>query len=301
MVVYRYREFSYIDLGGTLYTPAINKNILQIANGQKFPFLRSVVFCLEDAIKDYQVEDAIEKIKNFLKEYKRSDIKVFIRPRDEKNLKTLLELEGIENIDGFALPKISFKNIQNYFDILNQTDQKYHLMPVLESKDIFQSTALKYIKDYLSNHKKHNILTLRFGAEDMFAYLGLKKRCDESIHDFHISSKVIGDILSIFKTNRFNVTAPVYNCLENVDIFKNEVLRDIKEGFFGKTVIHPNQAKIINELYKVSNDQLNEAKEILNIENEAIFRFQDSMCEPQAHKYWANNIIKRYKTYGVKG
>ncbi|MEA3354726.1 MAG: HpcH/HpaI aldolase/citrate lyase family protein [Campylobacterota bacterium] len=295
-----YREFDHIELGATIYTPSISKNVLSIANGEKFPFLKSVIFCLEDAIKESDLPYAMENIQNMLHNYKRAHIKVFIRARDIENLKEILSLNGIEKIDGFVLAKISFKNMQNYFDILNTAITKYHIMPVLESKDIFQNTALKYIRDYLINHKNHNILTMRFGAEDMFSYLSLKKSCEDSIHDFHIAVKVFGDILSVFKPYGFNITAPVYNCLENKEFFKKEVKRDIKEGFFGKTIIHPDQAKITNEVYAVTQKELDEAKAILDIQNEAIFRFEDKMCEPSAHHTWAKNIIRRYDVFGLK-
>ncbi len=291
-----YREIDVVELGGTLYTPATNKDLLKIALGEKFPFLRSVVFCLEDAIIEEQTASAMENIQKFLLDYSPNDIKLFIRPRDIGNLKELLSLKNIEKIDGFSLAKISFKNMQGYFEVLNCVDEKYHIMPVLESKDIFQNTALRYIRDYLLNHEKHNILTLRIGGEDMFSYLGLKRNCGDSIHDFHISSKVFGEILSVFKPSGFNIAAPVYPCLENDDIFKQEVKRDIKEGFFGKTVIHPKQARMINELYKVSEDEYQEAKSVLS-SKEAILRSQNRMYEPVVHGKWADNIIKRYKTY----
>ena len=134
----------------------------------------------------------------------------------------------------------------------------------------------------------------------MFKYLGLKKECEDSIHDFHVSSKILADILSVFKPYGFNVSAPVYNCLDNEEFFLNEVRRDIKEGFFGKTVIHPNQAKCCNEIYKVAQKHYHEAQEILKSSNEAIFRFENKMCEPEAHQMWARNIIKRYEVYGIK-
>ena len=55
----------------------------------------------------------------------------------------------------------------------------------------------------------------------------------------------------------------------------------------------------MRKLSKVSKNELNEAKEILNNDNKAVFRFQDNMCEPKAHHVWANNILKRAKIYGV--
>lgn len=295
-----FREFSYIELGGTLYTPATNKNLLAIASGVKFPFLKSVVFCLEDAIKDDEIDHAVKNIELFLEKYEKNDIKLFIRPNDPKNLQILLKLQNIERIDGFSIAKFGTQNMQEYFNILNKEKNKYHIMPVIESSDMFDRDKLLKIKEFLLTQKFHNIITLRIGGEDMFKTLGIKKECEDSIHDFHVSSKIFAEILSIFKPYGFNISAPVYNCLKNQEFFKKEVERDIKEGFFGKTIIHPDQAVIINYVYKVTQEMYNEAKEILDSSNEAIFRFKNKMCEPKAHSVWAHNILNRAKIYGIK-
>lgn len=79
-----YREFDYIDLGSTMYTPATNKSIELIANGTKFPFLRSVVFCLEDAIKDEEINSAITNITLFLTKYKRGYKSIYTSKRHPK-------------------------------------------------------------------------------------------------------------------------------------------------------------------------------------------------------------------------
>jgi citrate lyase beta subunit len=294
-----FREFDYIELGGTMYTPAISPHIISIANGEKFPFLQSVVFCLEDAIKKEQLSDAIQNIQSFLQNYKQSNIKVFIRPRDVDNLKDILSLDGIEKIDGFSLAKFGLLNMQEYFRVFDTLQNRYHIMPVIESTDMFDVYKLKQIRDFLLVQTKHPIITLRIGGEDMFKTLGLKKSCEDSIHDFHISSKVFAELFSVFKPYGFNITAPVYNCLGHEEFLVSEVQRDIKEGFFGKTIIHPNQVKVCNEVYKVSTKELAEAKAILDSSNEAIFRFEDKMCEPQAHQIWAKNIIKRSEIYGT--
>lgn len=294
-----YREFDHIELGATLYTPATNKNISAIANGEKFEFLRSVVFCLEDAIKEDDVPFAMKNIQNMLESYKRADTKVFIRARDLDNLQDIVKLKGIEKIDGFSIAKFGTGNMREYFDIFNSLDRKYHIMPVIESKDMFDIDKLKEIREFLQTVDKHNIVTLRVGGEDMFKMIGIKRECGDLIHDFHIASKIFGDLLSLFKPYGFNIAAPVYNCLENMEIFKKEVLRDIKEGFFGKTVIHPDQAKVCNECFKVSAKEYEEAKQILDSED-GIFRFEDKMCEPAAHNVWAGSVLKRAVFYGKR-
>jgi citrate lyase beta subunit len=295
-----FREFDYIELGASMYTPATNKNLIAIAEGLKFPHLRSVVFCLEDAIKDEEIESALKNVALFLEKYKRENIKVFLRPKNIENLQQIIELLGIEKIDGFALAKFGIHNMEGYFKILSCLKQKYHIMPVIESSDMFENEKLCQIKDFLLTQKQHHIVTLRIGGEDMFQMVGIKKGCEDSIHDFHISSKILGDLLSVFKPYGFNIAAPVYNCLENKEFFVKEVQRDIKEGFFGKTIIHPDQSAITNECYKVTKEELDEAKEILKSTNDAIFRFQNRMCEPKAHGVWATNIVRRAKVYGLR-
>ncbi len=291
------RQFDYIDLGATLYTPSINKNLYSIASGEKFPEITSVVFCFEDAIKEDQVEFALQNVQKFLNEYETSKVKVFIRPRNIENFQQILQLENINKIDGFALAKFGTQNMNQYFEVL--AHKEFYIMPVIESTDMFDYQKLKQIRDFLLPYKE-NIITLRIGGEDMFKALSIKKECDESIHDFHISSKIFAELLSIFKPFGFNLSAPVYNCLQNLEFFRQEVQRDIKEGFFGKTMIHPNQAKICNEVYKVTQKEFDEANQILDKTNEAIFRFEDKMCEPSAHFVWAKTILKRSKVYGIK-
>jgi citrate lyase beta subunit len=294
-----FREFDYIELGGCMYTPAMSPHLIKIANGEKFPFLKSVVFCLEDAIKQEQVDEAMNNIQNFLQNYKQSNIKVFIRPRSVDNLKEILALDGIEKIDGFSLAKFGCENMKEYFEIFDTLEDRFYIMPVIESRDMFDVDKLKNIREFLLTQIKHPIVTLRIGGEDMFKTLGLKKSCEDSIHDFHISSKIFAELFSVFKPYGFNINAPVYNCLGHEEFLASEVQRDIKEGFFGKTIIHPNQAKVCNEVYKVSVKELEEARAILDSTNEAIFRFEDKMCEPEAHQVWAKNIIKRSEIYGT--
>jgi citrate lyase beta subunit len=293
------RQFNAIDIGATLYVPATFKTISAIASGIKYPELRSVVFCLEDAIREDELEFAMRNISNMIKEYEVSHVKVFIRPRDEYNLSKLLDLEGIDKIDGFALAKFNTKNMKRYIEVLQMSYIHFYLMPVIESSDMFDIDALKSIREFLQSIKKDRVLTLRMGGEDMFRMLGLKRDCQSSIHDFHVSSRVIADMLSVFKPYGFNVTSAVYSCFKEDQFFANELKRDIKEGLFGKTIIHPSQIEISNEVYKVSQEELDEARAISQ-KDDAIFRYGDKMIEKSVHQSYANIILQRYEIYGVR-
>jgi citrate lyase beta subunit len=293
------RQFNAIDIGATLYVPATFKTITSIASGIKYPELRSVVFCLEDAIREDELDFAMQNISDMLKQYVVSHVKVFIRPRDEYNLSKLLDLDSIDKIDGFALAKFSTKNMKRYIEALQMSYLHFYIMPVIESNDMFDVEALKSIREFLQRMKKDKVLTMRMGGEDMFRMLGLKRDCQSSIHDFHVSSRVIADMLSVFKPYGFNVTSAVYSCFKEEKFFIQELNRDIKEGLFGKTIIHPSQITLSNEAYKVSQSELDEAREISQ-KDDAIFRYGDKMIEKSVHQSYADAILKRYEVYGIR-
>jgi len=296
-----YREFDYIELGATLYTPATNENILQIASKNKFPHITSVVFCLEDSIADDEVEFALLNLQNFLDEYQQTNIKVFIRPRDIDIFQRVLLLHNIEKIDGFAFAKFGTSNMKQYFKLLSTQKTKFHIMPIIESTDMFHIDRLVQIRDFLLLETYHHIVTIRLGGEDMLKHLWLKKDCQSSIHTYHIAKMVFANVLGVFKPAGFNVTAPVYNCIENYDILEAEIKEDLKQGFFGKTIIHPDQGYIANVLYKVTQDELQDARIIFENINKGVFKSHDKMYEPKTHYVWANIILKRARIFGVFG
>src|SRR3546814_17415794 len=75
---------SAVELGATLYVPAINGAARAMAYGS-IPDLRSMVVCLEDAIRDDQVPQAVEGLSSLLMELagKPSDLMIYVRPRTQ--------------------------------------------------------------------------------------------------------------------------------------------------------------------------------------------------------------------------
>src|SRR3546814_14829641 len=90
---------SAVELGATLYVPAINGAARAMAYGS-IPDLRSMVGCLEDAIRDDQVPQAVEGLSILLMELagKPSDLMVYVRPRNLRMLTQLLQLPNIHRV-----------------------------------------------------------------------------------------------------------------------------------------------------------------------------------------------------------
>ncbi len=287
---------NYTEIGATLFVPALHKDLKTIVIGRKYPELKSVLIDTEDAIAKDKLELAFEAIKDILSIYKKSSLLVFIRPRDISALLKILKFENIESIDGFILPKFSLENAQLYFDALQGKD--FSLMPSIEGKELFNQNSLYKLRDIIVDNRK-NIILIRFGLEDMLRQLKMKRDCDETLFDFSSTSYIIGAFIAIFKSEGFAVSGGVYPFFKNMQGFVKDVQRDLKEGLFSKTIIHPNQIKISNELYKVTKKEFEEALEICKSDKE-IFNQDGKMAEVITMIPFSKEIVARANIYGIE-
>ena len=294
------REITPYELAGTIYTPAIHKDLQSVGNGIKYPDLKSVVFCLEDSIADSEVSLGKQNIKDFLTDYSPENLKVFIRIRNISNFYDVLDFPNIEKIDGFVIPKFDTFNMKDYVSLIRSKNlnKKFHFMITLETNDVFEINKLQAIRNMLLQFKR-DVLTVRIGLEDLSKRLSLRRKCNKTAYDNNILSSVIANIIMTFKPSGFNVSAPVFSCFgeEYKETFIREAVEDLENGLIGKTIIHPSQAEIINEIYKVSEEDYALAKEIIETVK-AVVGFKGQMLEKATNLFWAETTLKRAKIFG---
>jgi len=290
------RKIDYYELGATLYIPIMHKNLELILSRDKYPYLKSVVICLEDSTASCDMVEGMKRLKRILKSFKRSDLKLFIRPRDIDNLLEILKFKRIEQVDGFALAKFDTSNVANYLSIFIQKN-KFYIMPILETKDVFSSLKLHDILKELEPFRDR-VLVVRVGGEDILSMLGMMRDCSKSIYEIMPLYIILSTIINIFKPNGFNVSSAVSACFADYDTLKRELCSDKEHQLFNKTCIHPQQVEIIQNSYRVSSDEYSIANRLLN-KNEAIFSQNGRMYEKTTHSNWAKSIIHRYNNYGV--
>lgn len=287
------RTIDALQLGGTLFVPAVHKHLEAIAAGEKFPALRSVVFDTEDGIADDALEAALERIAVLLQQIGNTSLLRFIRPRNPATLERLLRLPGIEKIDGFVLPKFGLENADAYLRSVGS-----HLfMPSVEGAELFDVSKLQQLRDLLVPYRDQIIL-VRFGAEDMLRQLGLRRDCATLLYDMCAPSQVIANMITTFKPYGFEIAAPVYHCYSDREGFEREVRRDLAEGLISKTIIHPDQIEPLERLYKVDARVLEEAKALLQSDR-AVFGQHGMMTERKTQRCWAEGIMKRNSLYGT--
>ncbi len=293
------KKIDAVNLGATLFVPAIHKHMQAIAHGKKFPALRSVVFDTEDGIREDDLEAALSRIAFILPELTPGKLLRFIRPRSPEVLQNLFAMNGIENIDGFVLPKFGLDNAKSYLMLIQNSSLKikHYIMPSIEGDELFDIAKLQQLRDILLPYREQ-IITIRFGAEDMLRQLGLRRDCTLSLYDMTAPSQVIANLLMTFKPYGFNLSAPVYRCYREDEMFAKEVQRDLQEGLLSKTIIHPDQIDALSRLYRVSQDDLDAATAIVH-SKKAVFSVDGTMGERTTQRPWALQILKRARVYGV--
>lgn len=265
---------------------------------------------------------------------------IFFRARNTEQFKSFTKKIKVESLDyftGFVFPKFSSDDAEEYLKELDRLNKQYpetimYGMPILESKTIaFKETRfeeLLKIKSYLDEYKKY-ILNVRVGATDFSSAFAVRRGIDYSIYDIMTVRDCLLDILNVFsRNNDYTVSGPVWEYFlvskdnkfdstldfslqssllkrkrlidEAIDGLLREVLLDIANGFVGKTAIHPTHIKYINAMLAVTEEEYNDAVQILETSGGVVkSEKSNKMNEINPHRSWARKIFNRARAYGV--
>ncbi len=313
----------YYSVGPLLYCPADRADLTASLVSGQFGTGYSLSLCLEDTIRDDRVEKAEETLITTLKklytEKKNLDFylpKIFIRVRRCAQILSLLERLGEAEsvVSGFALPKFSEKNADDYLKQIETAGRIYrrpvYAMPILESPDLISLTDrhrfLASIRKKLDDAESL-ILNIRVGGNDLCHLFGFRRRGDETIYDILPVASVLSDIVTVFGTD-YVVSGPVWEYYSG-PLWRSGLIRELKKdrlcGFIGKTVIHPAQIGVVQDAYRVPQQELDDAKAILGWDDScgrlvASDTSKERMNEFKTHHNWAAVTVMLAEAYGVK-
>lgn len=288
-----------LELGATLYVPAVRRDLFEVATGARHADLRSVVICLEDSIRPEDVPHALTNLAALLPRLaQRSEPRpiIFVRPRDELMLAHILTFAGIGAIQGFVIPKATADSLPAYLRSL--ASDEHLLMPTLETREVFDPQELRRLRDQLLSIQ-HRILAIRIGGNDLLHNIGTRRSQVRSAYQGPLGA-TIAALVAAFAPFGFSLSAPVFEHFDNPDLLREEVEHDIEHGLLTKTAIHPVQIGVIQDAYRVGAHELAEARAILSGDKGGVFAIGGSMCEPATHARWADTVVRRAALYGVR-
>lgn len=294
------KPLSPFSLGATLYMPATRDDIVDVVVHGKCPGLRSLVICLEDAVAEKDIPNALINLDSIIGELNQVGLNetsplVFIRPRNVKMGTRLARDLDLSLVTGFVLPKFNMDNLEQWQLAIGHTHLKW--MPTLETADVYDPLAMRELAIALTQEQvKDKILALRIGGNDLMNVIGIRRSRTETIYDGPLGY-VFKMLVSTFASKGFSLTAPVCEIIDCPEILERELMQDIAHGLVGKTAIHPNQISIIHRAFAVEQTDYQDALRIINSE-QAVFKNNGAMCEPATHRQWALNILSRASLYG---
>lgn len=318
-----YPKVTGYDIGALLYCPAnTHGSIVNSLKNERIPHPFSLAFCLEDTIHESVVEQAEQTLHQTLTQIMQARKEcefymplIFIRIRSPKHLhKLAIQFQEFSEIlTGFILPKFFVENCDAYIATIQDLKQhfscNYYYMPIFESVSMIDLKSrynnLAYIKEKLAVIAD-SILNIRVGGNDFSNAFGLRRHMQNTIYDLKPVANLLIDINTTF-ASQYVVSGPVweYYAGDGWDTgLRNELELDLLSGFVGKTVIHPNQIPIVNEMLRVHKTDYNDAYCILNWDMSSgklvsANHNAHRMNEYLTHLRWANKILRLAKVYGV--
>lgn len=234
----------------------------------------AIIFDLEDAVSPS--EKAIARLKVAESLQKTKETLNFVRVNALSTVHFLEDVDEVvsDSLAGIVLPKVEKKEdivIAEY--ILGQSEEKYNLPPGSISIIPIIETAIGLHHAYEIVSASKRISRLAFGAEDFMLDLNIESR-DEQVELLYTRSKLITASRAAGKE------APIDSVYTN---FKEEkgleksaqIGRNL--GFQGKLLIHPKQIEVVNQVFSPTEDEIKEAKRILEIYEESVAKGNGSI------------------------
>lgn len=290
------------DYAPLLYVPADRVDLLAVVSGEKFPHVCSVAVCLEDAVRPSERPRLAAGLGPLLGQLKnpaadRPGMHVFLRPADEEILGILMDLPGIEHIEGFILPKATPRRIDEWARL---TEDRFSLLPILEAREVLNPWGRHELAEACLIHRAV-IPRVRIGANDLFALLGgLRRPRGRTVYETSVG-RVIDELLEVFAPRGFRLCGPVFDQIDDVATLARECVEDVQRGLFAKTALTPRQVEVIAESYHPTAEETQEAMRILHPDAPAVFRLGGAMQEPACHRAWAENLLRRAQAFNPVG
>lgn len=316
-------QLSGYDVGALMYCPAhAHGSIVDALLREQYPKPFSLAFCLEDTVPEPVVEEAEGELFQILEALSRSRAEkdfylplIFVRVRSPQQLRKLAAAYRpfAPILRGFILPKFFVENCGAYIQAIQDIAAVcpgYRYMPIFESPAMLplhtRYENLARVKEAL-DAVSDRILNIRVGGNDLSHAFGLRRTVRDTIYDMRPVAHLLTDIVTTFAT-QYVVSGPVWEYYSGEGWeagLRRELSLDLLSGFLGKTVIHPNQIPVVNDMLKVSAGDYRDARAIAGWDRADGLLVSSSadatrMNEYTTHFNWARKVLRLAQVYGVR-
>lgn len=208
----------------------------------------AIIIDFEDSVISYDKDAARILINNFLKKFSFKDFEIYIRVNDYLNPNFLKDVVATVDLDisGYVLPKASVEAINK----LNTLIGNKKIVPIIESP-----LALLKAEDIA---QCNNVSGILLGAEDYTKELGIARSLTAT--EILYARSYIAIICNAYGIE--SIDTP-YTSKDDEIGLREDSINAKNLGFTSKSLIHPNQVDIVNEVFSPTSDEIFQARRII--------------------------------------
>jgi len=244
------QDFNNRPRRSCLYVPGINKKAIDKI--KSIP-IDAVIFDLEDAVAPDLKDEARSNISTVLTESDFRKCETIVRINALNTLWGRNDLAMINQIkpDGILVPKI--KCAKDIEEIDRQLQDKIALWVMIETP-----LALLNIQEIASASQHTKLVGFIMGTNDLAKELHAVTTPDRLTFQYALSITIIAA-----RAYGLVIIDGVYNDISNLNGLEQECQQGQLMGFDGKTLIHPNQIEICNQIFSPTIEDIEEARAII--------------------------------------
>ena len=263
-----------------LYVPANDERKIAKSNSLSAD---SLIFDLEDAVPSSEKQRARESLRSLLErtEFSTSTelcVRINKVTSDDYSNEDILAISKISKVNAIVLPKTE----QISVDLSKRIG-----LPIIAL--IETARGLLNVERISSSP---NVSAVSFGPQDFAnSVVG-------NVEAYRENTYIKTHILVTAKASGIDAIDGVFFKLNDLDGFRAEAIGSRNLGYIGKQVVHPTQVKIANEVYSVSEKEIEEARQIVEqyekaqIEGSGAFRLNDALVDA-VHYRRAKELLER--------
>ena len=253
----------------------------------------AIIYDLEDAISIDQKDAARILLDESFNFFKKTNIVRIVRinPLDSPFFYKDIEVIKKHDIDYIMLPKADVGSVKALEKEIKDTNIK--IISLIES-----AYSLFDLSNILTTSKL--VEGMLFGAEDFSLDMQIErtKQSDEILmarQNIALTCKAL---------NKFCIDTP-FTDVNDEDALRIDTHKVLAYGFNSKSCIHPNQVRIVNEVFTPTKEKIEDSLEIIRLAKEAkenglgVFAYKGKMVDaPVINR--AKNTLENAKKAGVK-
>ncbi|MFA5992642.1 MAG: aldolase/citrate lyase family protein [Candidatus Pacearchaeota archaeon] len=260
--------------------------------------VESILFDLEDSVADNKKEEGRAKITSFLKSSKINKI-LGIRINHKSTPFYELDWKTVSEI----LPEFVCLVKVGDAEEIKDAEKRIEQIKEKTGKDLYLMVAIETIKGYVNRDSilscSDKVILFTVGYEDISADLGIIR---PEIYENNPLNKILIDCLISAKINNVRMIDAVSRLFNKTHLngLRKETKYGKSIGLCGKIAIHPNQLKIINEVYN-NEKNIKKARQLLEKfaklkDGSAVIVNEKGEMEDTPSIKLANKIIEKSST-----